>query len=62
MVICETQNRDCRVLIHTPRVAGARKMAAILPEGGCEVDIEPWEGEGQEVTRKWLGKPGGGDD
>lgn len=30
MVICETQNRDCRVLIHTQSVAGATKMAAML--------------------------------
>jgi acetyl-CoA carboxylase beta subunit len=37
-VICETQNRDCRVLIHSQSVAGARKMAAILEESGFEVE------------------------
>jgi len=52
--ICETQDRDCRIFVHSQNTFGGRRLVELLTQAGFSVDHHPWCEETKPVLATWL--------
>jgi hypothetical protein len=52
--ICETQARDCKILVHSHSPTGALRLHEMLKLAGYEVEHRPWNADAAPYVREWL--------
>ena len=52
--ICETQDRNCEIFVHSQNSAGGRKVFELLKQAGFPVERYPWSAEAVTRLRCWL--------
>ena len=52
--ICETQQRDCQILVHSQNPSGGRNVAQILARAGFTVEHHPWSPEAKAEIQTWA--------
>ena len=52
--ICETQDRNCEIFVHSQNPVGGRKVFELLKQAGFSVERYPWSAEAITRLRCWL--------
>ena len=52
--ICETQDRNCEIFVHSQNSVGGRKVFELLKQAGFPVERYPWSAEAITRLRCWL--------
>src|SRR6185437_16026892 len=52
--VCETQSRNCQILVHSQNPSGGRQVAQILTKAGFSVEHMPWSLDAKNKIQDWL--------
>lgn len=54
--ICETQDRQCQIFVHSQNSIGGWRVFDMLKQAGFSVERCPWSTHAIEPLRSWLGE------